>query len=62
MAAYPPFKRQGGGSSPSGPIPTGCNPWAYGIQVLAAACLALNQGGEGSNPSGPTNERMKAEG
>ena len=25
-----------------------------GIQVLAAAYLALNQGGEGSSPSGPT--------
>src|ERR1051325_4937095 len=24
-----------------------------GIQVLAAACLALNQRGEGSSPSGP---------
>ena len=28
--------------------------WRNGIQVLAAACLALNQRGEGSSPSGPT--------
>ena len=27
---------------------------SHGIQVLAAACLALNQRGEGSSPSGPT--------
>ena len=46
MAAYPPFKRQGEGSSPSGPI--------VGTKVLAAACLALNQFGDGSSPSGPT--------
>lgn len=32
----------------------------YGIQVLAAACLALNQRGEGSSPSGPT--RIRSEG
>ena len=25
--------------------------------MLAAACLALNQGGEGSSPSGPTGTR-----
>lgn len=29
-------------------------PGRTGIQVLAAAYLALNQGGEGSSPSGPT--------
>lgn len=26
----------------------------HGIKVLAAACLALNQVGEGSSPSDPT--------
>src|SRR5207244_11100714 len=33
-----------------------------GIQVLAAAYLALNQRGEGSSPSGPTEEGREARG
>ena len=32
-----------------------------GSEVLLAACLALNQIGEGSNPSGPTIEMRKSE-
>jgi hypothetical protein len=33
--------------------PFSFNRQQHGIQVLAAAFLALNQRGEGSNPSGP---------
>ena len=52
--AYRPFKPGGGGSNPSGPDVTSGTTTNGGTKVLAAAHLALNQAGEGSSPSGPT--------